>query len=458
MQASDAPRAPIQIATEAARDLLETFGFAAVKVWLVEPPTAADGYPTEAASAGQAVGGLGAERVTEVVRAGSISAMLVGAPGSDPRFTRPVPAGAFFGAPLVYGEGVYGYVEAYHPAEISFALAAQVEGHLRGTGEVLASARATQELESSMRGKVLVADDDPGIRSLLRLLLTRRGFEVTDVANGLLALEIAKRDQPDLVLLDWVMPVMDGREATTKLKSDPLTRHIPVVMLTSQSRIDDKVSALEAGAQDFLTKPFDGRELVARIEQQMRWRKLLSAETDGQAVVAQTTGAPANAPGATGVLPDAPNAPKGTSAPETPIAFTPEMLTGDIWTKAVQAAQLGKHRDALALYLHEAERCDNAKMYPRAAIAYRSASVSAGQMRNLDLSNKLLRLAGKMYLSWAETSQDTKAIQDGYLNAARCFLSAGNLKLAKKSVDFAHSFESVIADDRPPPLAATIEE
>jgi hypothetical protein len=190
----------------------------------------------------------------------------------------------------------------------------------------------------------------------------------------------------------------------------------------------------------------------------MRWRKLLSAETDGQAVVAQTTGAPANAPGATGVLPDAPHAPKGTSAPETPIELTPAMLTGDVWTKAVEAAQLGKHREALALYLHEAERCDNAKMYPRAAIAYRSASVSAGQMRNLDLSNKLLRLAGKMYLSWAETSQDTKAIQEGYLNAARCFLSAGNLKLAKKSVDFAHSFESVIADDRPPPLAATLED
>ena len=124
-----------------------------------------------------------------------------------------------------------------------------------------------------------------------------------------------------------------------------------------------------------------------------------------------------------------------------------------MWSKAVEAAQLGKHREALALYMNEAERCDAKKQFPRAAIAYRSASIAAGQMQNLDLSNKLLRLAGKMYLSWAETASDMRGIQEGYLGAARCFLTAGNLKLAKKATDFAHSYESVIADDRPPSLA-----
>ncbi len=464
MQPHETPRATQQIATELTGDLIATYGFLAARFWLVEPPEKT-GALTTIASAGTPVGGLGIERIGEIVRAGSTAAMLVANAAADARFAAPVPQGAFLGMPVAYGDAVYAYVEAYAPGELSFAVAAQVEGHLRARGEILASARATQELESSTRGKVLVADDDPGIRSLLKLLLARRGFEVLDVANGLLALEIAKREQPDLVLLDWVMPIMDGREATAKLKADPATRHIPIVMLTSQSRIDDKVAALEAGAQDFLTKPFDSRELVARIEQQMRWRKLLSAESDGDsdaandgaAAVARATGSPASAPGATGVLPTAPNAPKGTSAPDMAVELTAEELTGDVWQKAVESAQLGKHREALALYLHEAERCDNGKLYPRAAIAYRSASVSAGQMRNLDLSNKLLRLAGKMYLSWSETSQDPKAIQDGYLNAARCFLSAGNLKLAKKSVDFAHSYESVIADDRPPSLAATIE-
>jgi CheY-like chemotaxis protein len=460
----ETPRAPRQIAHETAREMLETYGFAAARIWLVEPPERS-GNVAEGASAGSTVGGLTVDRVAEIVRGGSAAAMLIAHPANDSRFTAPLPGGAFLGMPLTYDDGVYGYVETYASGEISFTVAAQIEAHLRGVGEVLASARATQSLESSKRGKVLVADDDPGIRSLLKLLLARRGFDVLDVANGLLAFELAKREQPDLVLLDWVMPIMDGREATLKLKSDAATRHIPIVMLTSQSRIDDKVSALEAGAQDFLTKPFDSRELVARIEQQMRWRKLLSAESDGgeRAPVASAARAPlplaaVPAPGITGVLPNAPNAPKGTSAPDPPLELSPELLKGDVWQKAVEAAQLGKHREALALYMHEAERCDNAKLYPRAAIAYRSASVSAGQMRNLDLSNKLLRLAGKMYLSWSETSQDTKAIQEAYLNAARCFLSSGNLKLAKKSIDFAHSYEAVIADDRPPSLAGATEE
>jgi CheY-like chemotaxis protein len=196
-------------------------------------------------------------------------------------------------------------------------------------------------------------------------------------------------------------------------------------MLTSQSRIDDKVIALEAGAQDFITKPFDSRELVARIEQQLRWRKLLTAEV---------TENPPTTPAASLDLSDI--------AP----------ATGDAWLEAIEAAQLGKHREALALFLQEAEQCDRAEHYPRAALAYRSASVEAGNLRNLDLSNKLLRLAGKMNLCWAETSTDGKSIQEAYLSAARAFLTAGNLKLAKKSVDFASSIESVLADDRPPPL------
>ena len=200
----------------------------------------------------------------------------------------------------------------------------------------------TSRAPGSGHGRILIADDDPGAPTLLRVLLTRQGFEVTDVANGLLAYETAREEPFDLILLDWMMPVMDGRIATQKLKSDPQTRAIPIVMLTSQSQIDDKVAALEAGAQDFITKPFNSRELVARIQQQLRWRKLLVDVPDESAAAAEPLDLSDVVPG-----------------------------TGDLWTQAVAASQLGKHREALALFLQEAERCDEGEAYPRAAIAYK---------------------------------------------------------------------------------------
>jgi DNA-binding response OmpR family regulator len=83
-----------------------------------------------------------------------------------------------------------------------------------------------------------------------------------------------------VILMDWMMPVMDGRAAVERLKADVETRGIPIVMLTTQSEIEERVVALEAGVQDFLTKPFDPRELLARIEQQMRWRKMLAVDAN----------------------------------------------------------------------------------------------------------------------------------------------------------------------------------
>lgn len=430
-------RAPLHVVEESAREIVAALGVASVRIWLTEPPDRPDGTPILAATAtaqpNVSYGGMLEGCVRDQMRLRAPAPLLLAETAADQRFSGSLPPGGFLGLPIVASDVRYGYLEVYGDSAVSFSQAAEVEARAASLATLLSSARATTDAESSDRGRILIADDDPGIRSLVKLLLVRRGFEVTDVANGLLAVETCRRIKPDLVLIDWVMPIMDGREATTKMKADPQTRHIPIVMLTSQSRIDDKVAALEAGAQDFLTKPFDSRELVARVEQQMRWRKLLTADID----IAPPPLAPTNAP-----------APPDASAPLDPATFT-----GDTWARAVEASQLGKHRDALALYLHEAERCDEGKQYPRAAIAYRSASVSAGQMQNLDLSNKLLRLAGKMYLCWSETTQDTRAIQEGYLNAARCFLTAGNLKLAKKSVDFAHSFESVISDDRPSSLA-----
>jgi DNA-binding response OmpR family regulator len=131
---------------------------------------------------------------------------------------------------------------------------------------------------ASTRGSIVVAEDDEATRMLLCAVLSRVGFRVRAFENGKLAIDAVRGEAPDVILLDWMMPVMDGRRAVEVLKADVETRGIPIVMLTTQSQIEERVIALEAGVQDFLTKPFDPRELIARIEQQMRWRKLLAVD------------------------------------------------------------------------------------------------------------------------------------------------------------------------------------
>lgn len=130
------------------------------------------------------------------------------------------------------------------------------------------------------RGTIVVADDDAATRMLLLQVLGNARFTVHACENGQLACEAVVRERPDVILMDWMMPVMDGRAAVERLKADIETRGIPIVMLTTQSEIDERVVALEAGVQDFLTKPFDARELVARIDQQMRWRKMLAVDAN----------------------------------------------------------------------------------------------------------------------------------------------------------------------------------
>jgi len=420
-------RSPLEIAADAANDALAQFALAHVRVWLVEPPGTGEAILAGSATAQSNIvyGGLTAKQFASSLEVGA--SMLHAKPSADAR-EGAIPNGAYLGVPIL-GDGVtYGYVECYSDGAMGFAEAAAIEAWVAALGAALLSGNQTSALESPKRGHVLIADDDPAIRKLLQTLLSRNGFTVTAVSNGLLAYETAQDVLPDLILLDWMMPILDGRSAAHRLKSDERTRHIPIVMLTSQARTEDKVSALEAGAQDYITKPFDSRELVARIEQQLRWRKLLADDV----VSPQPSAAAAAA----------------APAPDTYVDAAPP-ADGDYWNAAVQAQQLGKLREALTHYVAEAERAEVAKQYPRAAIAFRSASAVAGQLQNLDLSNKFLRLAGKMYLSWAETSNDGKAIQDAYVNAARCFLAAGNLKLARKSVEIAESMHSVISDDQP---------
>jgi diguanylate cyclase (GGDEF)-like protein/PAS domain S-box-containing protein len=134
--------------------------------------------------------------------------------------------------------------------------------------------------KSASRATIVIAEDDLTTRLVLRQVLTRERFRVVAVENGRLACEAVRREHPDVVLLDWLMPEMDGRAALEELKSNAETRGIPIVMLTSHSQVAERIIALEAGVQDFLSKPFDPRELVACIEQQLRWRDRLASDAD----------------------------------------------------------------------------------------------------------------------------------------------------------------------------------
>ena len=113
--------------------------------------------------------------------------------------------------------------------------------------------------------KVLCVDDDPVILKLYEAILTRKGIEIIIAENGCEALKIIEKQNIDLVLVDVMMPGMNGFEVCTRLKEDPVTQHIPVVMVTAVADSDARVTGLEAGANDFLAKPVDYTELYVRI-------------------------------------------------------------------------------------------------------------------------------------------------------------------------------------------------
>lgn len=112
---------------------------------------------------------------------------------------------------------------------------------------------------------VLIADDDPLLRAILEHKLAATGYRVHAVEDGRAALEAARELSPAVIVLDGMMPVLDGFEALRRIKADAELGHIPVVMLTALKRQEDIVSALQLGAADYLSKPFNPDELVARL-------------------------------------------------------------------------------------------------------------------------------------------------------------------------------------------------
>ena len=114
---------------------------------------------------------------------------------------------------------------------------------------------------------VLIVEDDPNIRELLQLYLEKDGYAVTLAADGGQGLEKFRSIKPDLVLLDVMMPVLDGWEVCKAIRQES---NIPVIMLTAKGETDDKVMGLKTGADDYVTKPFEMKELLARIEAVLR--------------------------------------------------------------------------------------------------------------------------------------------------------------------------------------------
>jgi two-component system cell cycle response regulator len=126
-----------------------------------------------------------------------------------------------------------------------------------------------------MSARILVVDDIAPNVKLLEARLTAEYFDVLTASDGPSAIEIAKRETPDLVLLDVMMPGMDGFEVCRRLKADAATRHIPVVMVTALTEVEDRVRGLEAGADDFLSKPVNEVALFARVRSLVRLKMLI---------------------------------------------------------------------------------------------------------------------------------------------------------------------------------------
>ena len=117
-----------------------------------------------------------------------------------------------------------------------------------------------------MGEKILIVDDDLETIRLIGMVLQRQGYQIVTATNGAEALSLALKEQPNLILLDLMMPDMDGNQVTRKLRDNPKTSKIHILMFSAKSQVEDKVSGYEAGVDEYLTKPIHPAELVARIK------------------------------------------------------------------------------------------------------------------------------------------------------------------------------------------------
>ena len=121
-----------------------------------------------------------------------------------------------------------------------------------------------------MSKRILVVEDQEDSRRILRDLLTSADYEIMEAVNGEEALRTAAKQRPDLILMDIQLPIMDGYEATRRIKADPTLAHVPVIAVTSYALSGDKAKARAAGCDDFVPKPYSPRQLLAKIRQLLR--------------------------------------------------------------------------------------------------------------------------------------------------------------------------------------------
>jgi len=122
-------------------------------------------------------------------------------------------------------------------------------------------------------GKILIVEDEKNIVEAIKYSLDKEGFRTLVAHDGARALELARRELPDLIVLDWMLPEVDGLEVCRRLRHEASTASIPIIMLTVKSDETDEVLGLEMGADDYMTKPFSPRELLARIKAHLRRSK-----------------------------------------------------------------------------------------------------------------------------------------------------------------------------------------
>lgn len=150
------------------------------------------------------------------------------------------------------------------------------------------SVKSIEQINSEIEDthvNILVVDDNRGNVEILDALLSSRGYNVFKAYNGADALNMVEEVSPHVILLDIMMPRMDGYEVCKRLKNKVATRFIPIIMLTALSGIDDKIKGIEAGADDFISKPFQKHELLARVKSLVRVKNLLGELEEARNVI-----------------------------------------------------------------------------------------------------------------------------------------------------------------------------
>ena len=118
-----------------------------------------------------------------------------------------------------------------------------------------------------MKKRILVIEDERHISKLVKFILEKKGFDVLQAFAGQEGIEVSKKEKPDLIILDVMMPYMDGYAVAKSLKSMEQTKNIPIIMLSSAAQIKDRIKGIKSGAIEYITKPFDKNELSSKVEQ-----------------------------------------------------------------------------------------------------------------------------------------------------------------------------------------------